>query len=628
MEVFDLYKNIFSSNFLIKYGYFDIKVNRIEKYNEYTQDSAFYSEIFSLEKLSKEIKNQNDYIYLMSQSQPKDNERAHVLFDDIDFTKFKLNINNGGLFDISDKKIQGVKPTEPIEFTIPKTSTSRRLYKMPNLYSYLNLVYYMDKNQDEFINEFLSNSFSTSKFFNQMGYSYDMTYEYRKKSLLGGKNLLKLDLSNFYHTLYTHSIPWVIKGKNHAKVKTVGDFANNIDKLITNCQFGETHGIPTGNMASRIIAEFYMCKIDKMLLEKGYRYSRYVDDILFSYNLESEKEAFYRDFNNICLEHNLIINSAKTKVTEFPYLELNNKSVIFSYLDSLNNRSHVVTWIREIRNLIDICINEEAKNNKGSITSLFSVIINSLKNKKLSKEKINLIFTNVGEISKYNLIENILDVSLKDSKLVIKFIEFNNELIDLGVKEKSIRIIINNYFKYNKDGFKKTVKYYHNHHYHQEFYQILLYLVEYKINDILNAKDLLELISDKTDDFSLVLLSILYIRRSKTRRKNGADISKFLSRIDDLFIKVHSSYNENYERMREKKWYFRFYIYTLIQENIIPKDTLDKYYKNISVARTKKNIAKNELEWEFIRNISASKITHFYEYLLDNKIYLVNTDKI
>ena len=40
-----------------------------------------------------------------------------------------------------------------------------------------------------------------------------------KTLLQGGDNVLNIDLSNFYHSLYTHSIPWVIMGKENAKAK-------------------------------------------------------------------------------------------------------------------------------------------------------------------------------------------------------------------------------------------------------------------------------------------------------------------------------------------------------------------------------------------------------------------------
>ena len=62
-------------------------------------------------------------------------------------------------------------------------------------------------------------------------------------------------------------------------------FGKSLDKLIQNSQSGETHGLPTGNLITRIIAEVYMCKFDEMLLDinnNGYSFSRFVDDIVFA----------------------------------------------------------------------------------------------------------------------------------------------------------------------------------------------------------------------------------------------------------------------------------------------------------------------------------------------------------
>lgn len=57
-------------------------------------------------------------------------------------------------------------------------------------------------------------------------------------------------------------------GKSTAKLSRSGGFANDLDKLIEACQYGETHGIPTGNLASRIIAELFMCYFDKEIEKK------------------------------------------------------------------------------------------------------------------------------------------------------------------------------------------------------------------------------------------------------------------------------------------------------------------------------------------------------------------------
>lgn len=88
--------------------------------------------------------------------------------------------------------------------------------------------------------------------------------------LRSGNHILHTDLENFYPSLYTHTIPWLIDGKKVAKgsikSKKISK-AGMIDNLITSCQYGETHGLPTGNLATRIIAELYMCYFDAKIVK-------------------------------------------------------------------------------------------------------------------------------------------------------------------------------------------------------------------------------------------------------------------------------------------------------------------------------------------------------------------------
>ena len=172
-----IYNHIFQIDFLIKYGYYDVSIKKKnsikdERYlyevSEGTAD-AFFSRIFNMTAVANFIKNMND----------------------IDKEKF---------FNVDDnKKINNYKATEPIYFSIPKNISNRRLYKLPNLYSYLLLAFFVNKNKEEFIKMFEKNKLSTSKFFNF--YRFVDTDELRQKLLYSGIRRLHLDLSNFYHTL-------------------------------------------------------------------------------------------------------------------------------------------------------------------------------------------------------------------------------------------------------------------------------------------------------------------------------------------------------------------------------------------------------------------------------------------
>lgn len=184
-QVYDL---IFDPTFLVRYGYYDISIknkkmqsNSIDLENNYGQSDSFYFKVFNMECFA-------DYL--------KDNDLKKY---------FK--------FDTPEE----IKSTEPVYFSIPKNKDARRQYKMPNLYSYMALNYFICDNKMEFTSVFFDNDFSTSKFFNQLNFDYKTTHEIKQTLLYGGLKKLNIDLSNFYHTLYTHSIPWIILGKEKAK---------------------------------------------------------------------------------------------------------------------------------------------------------------------------------------------------------------------------------------------------------------------------------------------------------------------------------------------------------------------------------------------------------------------------
>ena len=108
----------------------------------------------------------------------------------------------------------------------------------------------------------------------------------------------------------------------------------------------------------------------------------------------------------------------------FPFIDKSSKTNIFSFFENITLKNSDDKWIKEISNFIDYCISEEALGNKGAIKSIFPVIKNTLKNKKISSEKLNNIFSKRDIITDFNIFEKILDLSLKDSRLTNKFLTF------------------------------------------------------------------------------------------------------------------------------------------------------------------------------------------------------------
>jgi hypothetical protein len=95
--------------------------------------------------------------------------------------------------------------------------------------------------------------------------------------------ILKLDIKNYYRSIYTHSIPWAIHGKSYAKKHLRESIlGNQLDRAVQKGQDGQTIGIPTGPDTSFIISEIILCRIIDALVNdnqiKHDRYIRYYED--------------------------------------------------------------------------------------------------------------------------------------------------------------------------------------------------------------------------------------------------------------------------------------------------------------------------------------------------------------
>lgn len=583
----DLYSMIFDLEYLVRYGYYDVAIKERKAIttkkikNIYGNTDVFYFKIFNMEKLVECIKDK----------------------EFIEFFKPKLDEIN-------------FIATEPVYFSIPKNKISRRLYKMPNIYSYLALSFFVCKYKEKFIDIFKANKNSTSKFFNSLVFRYEITDKIRMRSLFIGNQRLYLDLANFYPTLYTHSIPWMILGKEKAKKNRRNGFANELDKMIMKCQYDETHGIPTGNLITKIIAELYMCYFDMKLGEK-YLYSRYVDDIIYPFY--GNYDSFITKVRSVCREYNLNLNEQKTKVEEFPYSLVNEKNDIFSFLKDIKNNSNVKECIRTFDKFIDYCVHSEANGNKGAIKCIYSVLINHLRREKFKKEVINYIFNRRDALTGFNLFEKLIDISFKNPILCNRFLSFTEDLINMGVYSENVNKIMKIYVYNNKSAINKILSYYIKNEMHQEIYQVLIYLVQFNVPIRLKENKFLDLITPELDDYSLILVTILYLKNISTTK------NELFTKLEGFFSDSHNNYGDNSYRMAEKFWLFRYFIYSLINQGIISQKELKNYWKEQSFEKSNNCGYKSELNWKYIRRQTGgnSNINDFYNYLIEKNIWLV-----
>ena len=146
-----------------------------------------------------------------------------------------------------------------------------------------------------------------------------------KRLILSGSYPFALitDVSRFFPTLYTHSIPWALHGKANAKANTRRKdptfYGNILDYLIQTSQERQTLGIPIGPDTSHVVSEIIATAVDLHLRDGLKRWPvgyRHVDDYFLCFNSHEEAEAALTALRNALREFELDINSAKTRIVE------------------------------------------------------------------------------------------------------------------------------------------------------------------------------------------------------------------------------------------------------------------------------------------------------------------------
>ncbi len=146
----------------------------------------------------------------------------------------------------------------------------------------------------------------------------DMVAEAHKYNLI-----IRADITNFYNSVYTHSIAWAIHGREEALAdKECLLTGNKIDRLIQYANDGRTNGIPVGSALSDLIAEIILSSIDRKVSKKlkdiDFIGSRFKDDYRILCNSKSDEKIILKELSDELVSFNLLINEHKTKVLTLP----------------------------------------------------------------------------------------------------------------------------------------------------------------------------------------------------------------------------------------------------------------------------------------------------------------------
>ena len=149
--------------------------------------------------------------------------------------------------------------------------------------------------------------------------SVDLRDDFRIDLATRRERFVEADLRAFFHSVYTHAIPWAIYGKTWAKRnRSNTHFGNLLDLYCRNAQDGQTIGLPVGPDTSRLIAEVIASAIDVQLQENlrlsGRDASRYIDDYTVGVDSGQSGEGTIASIRQAAGRFELELNNDKSAV--------------------------------------------------------------------------------------------------------------------------------------------------------------------------------------------------------------------------------------------------------------------------------------------------------------------------
>lgn len=195
-----------------------------------------------------------------------------------------------------------------------------------------------------------------------MNYSKLSDARFRLEISTGKFYRVKADIASFYPSIYTHSIPWAVAGRNDAKINSNEQlWYNELDEAQRDVRRNETQGISIGPATSHIISEFILSKVDETL--GNYTFVRYIDDYECYCETREEAEDFILKLEHELRNYLLILNPKKVMVEELPLAYQDQwTAVLRNNLPSKHQPSP-----RDIMSFLDLAVDLQKRYPEGSV---------------------------------------------------------------------------------------------------------------------------------------------------------------------------------------------------------------------------------------------------------------------
>lgn len=243
--------------------------------------------------------------------------------------RYSLIVCDGHLKGRLPNRFTGNAPeAKLVEFSLAKAGNMRRKMGIPNPINYYRLCSLLTSAWPNLAPKLKSSRSSSSPIFSQRGAravlfrcDFDEIPRLRARVRARGKYILKADVAQFYHSIYTHALSWAWHGKTFAKhnKRARNLTGNNLDYEIRRMQDGQTKGIPIGPDTSLLIAELLLARIDEELQKAlGREWFRHVDDFEFATPDVATAEKCLSLLQRQLQTYELALNSQKVKILSLP----------------------------------------------------------------------------------------------------------------------------------------------------------------------------------------------------------------------------------------------------------------------------------------------------------------------
>src|SRR5256712_1685812 len=218
--------------------------------------------------------------------------------------------------------------THCVEYDLGKPGGVRRTLSIPNPISFTSLAALTAKHFKRLLTKAGKSKCARSrpvydpKGARRLQTLYKPTNLARERAIIrtGARYLLRLDISQFYPSLYTHAVGWAIdpkyREKKHWHDKKL--LAYRIDERVRNCQGRISQGIPIGHDVSFLLSEIVLCQVDHALRLKKQNAFRWVDDYEIACGSIEEAEAWLASFQREFSRFRLRVNPQKMSILPLP----------------------------------------------------------------------------------------------------------------------------------------------------------------------------------------------------------------------------------------------------------------------------------------------------------------------